>query len=244
MSKKSPSGFISFSVDATAGGAANSVSDLLTLLDERGLPTTFGFDLASQSGLAKEVHDRITGHEVALVAGPSWTGPQVDRTRFAQELIRRISAADEAGFNVTTLLLKAGELSRHLDLLVKHRISVVRGVPARTLTPGLRFYPHLSRFGVWRSPEPVVYPGTGRWWLGGDLVQVGRLVREAVRQRGILHLAIAPSDAMGNRKHITKLFDLCRSLVEEAEVGVATLGRLVHHFTRTSQSSRSALRAA
>jgi len=130
------------------------------------------------------------GHEMALSGDAGWVGPRAGRARFAQELTRRLYGSRAAGIPVTSLVPRNVEPEAHVDLLVKHGVTAVRG--GTTDRRSRRSWrPRPVRFGLWEMPVAARVPG-GRGWTAGYRPGLGirRGLRRAVRQRSLHHLAV------------------------------------------------------
>ena len=145
-----------------------------------GVPVTWAVE---RPGETPEIEDRISwhgDHEVALMGGPPWVGFEAGRTRFSQELAARMQTAREAGFTITTLALRETSLTEHLDLLVKHRLTVIRP-DGRGAELGSDRVSQSVRFGIWQATEIALIPQASGWWWSQLPRDVQRVIRLALQ---------------------------------------------------------------
>ncbi len=244
-------GLLGVSIDLNDAEARRTVGlkvvrEVLQLFETHKIPATWSLAEPATSAWAREIEMSAGCHEVAIAGDASWVGAAAGRTRFAQELSRRVTAARESGYKISTLVLHGTDLTDHLDLMVKQRISVIRGNSSHVHIPGLHFQPQSSRFGIWRTPEPAVFPGKARWWRGGNHLQIRRLLQNAIRFNATAHVAIDGTAKLeSSLKSLEKLLTYLRRLSDEGTLTVEPLGKLALRWTRSaSVPSKSILRAA
>ena len=202
-----------------------------------------------------ESHAVGSAPELALVGDPTWVGETAGRTRFASQLLRRIEAAHQVGCDVGALKLDGVTLESGLDLLVRHRISVVwQGLPAAT--SGSRetrrkssstgaFRPQSLRFGIWQAPSSLRFPLRGAWWRGGAARVSNRLIRQAVQQAQVAHVVLnLPSLSARDLDIVGAVLQRIRRQVEDGVLAVKTLGELGDALNQQPQrkSGQSVLR--
>jgi hypothetical protein len=181
-------------------------------------------------------------HELAILADSTWIGPGVGRTQFARELAHRVKVAKTHGASFRTLAATDTELTTNLDLLVKHRISVVRS----PLYMG--FQPQSLRYGVWQAPVSFTLPSKSRWQFGGTEWAINRALSRASRLHGLVHLVVE-LDTLRNRAEMTSLERILTTVHRRRNKGliaVVTMQGLVASLTpqRQATSARSVLRVA
>jgi hypothetical protein len=168
---------------------------LLKLLDQYHLPATWAVADPAVSAATETLLASETGHEVAVLGEPTWVGSEAGRMRFGRELARRVAHGRAAGLNISTLALRGTELTDHLDLLVKHGISVLRGeyreMSTRWFSQPVCQAPAALRFGLWDIPASYRLPGDSRWKLGGGGRRRGRKgIDAAIADRSVFHLQV------------------------------------------------------
>ena len=154
------------------------------LLRKVKIPATITTPEPVCSKLVERLHAEPLRHEIALLADGSWAGPQAGRTQFSRELARRVSVAKSQGATIRTIAVADAELNKDLDLLVKHRISVVRS-PANA-----GFHAQSLRFGVWQAPISFRSPLKGRWRFSGTEWAVTRALSRANQTSCLVHVVV------------------------------------------------------
>lgn len=227
-----PSGFLGISVEADGPEAADGPSSapleqLLELLNSLGFGATWVFAHPGRSDWARRLTREGSGHEVALAGDASWIGAVAGRTRFARELKLRIEEAQAAGMTIDTLALRSAELTEHLDLLVKQRIRLIRRTLDPALRPTLYFEPQSTRFGVWRVPSPVLFPGNAPWWFGGDDFRLRHWAQRAIHARAVMHVAVDGSSLdAANLRSMRRFLTHVRDLSAHGSIQVERLSRI------------------
>ncbi|MBC8350915.1 MAG: hypothetical protein H8E66_02950 [Planctomycetes bacterium] len=187
MSHNAGTGVFSLSVDLGEHAEQRlqtELSPLLKTLRRAQIPATFSARSPGCVGLIEKLRGESLRHELAILADSTWAGPNVGRTRFARELASHVKTAKAHGATIRTIALADTELTSNLDLLVKHRISVVRS-PMNT-----GFQAQSLRFGVWQAPVSFTLPSTGRWQFGGIEWAINRALSRAARSNGLVHLVV------------------------------------------------------
>ena len=222
---------------------------LVTLLDAHRLPATVATHEPGRSPLTSLLALSQVRHELALLGDCDWIGQAAGRTRFARELVRRVSQARKAGVDIATIVPRATIVGDHLDLIAKQQIRAVVGatpIGGRTYRPAR---PQSLHYGVWefsateRLPRPRTWLSDGGWKLV-------RGIRNAARDAATFHLVI---DASANDQQarpmlamLTRLLRRVARLRDRGLLRVETLGeataRLADLPAATPQ--RSILRAA
>lgn len=189
MSHNTRCGVFGLSVDVTGseviGSTQGELTKLLNTLRRVQIPATFATPTPGSDGVLEQIVKEPIRHEVAILASESWVGPGVGRTKFARELASRVECAKSSGISIHTLAITGAELSENLDLLVKHRISVVRSSTNRG------FEPQSLRFGVWQAPVSFTLPSHGRWQFGGNEWAINRALTRASKNADLVHLVVS-----------------------------------------------------
>jgi hypothetical protein len=216
---------------------------LLSLLDACRIAATWGFAEPASAAFIERLGRSSIDHEIALLCHHDWAGSAVGRTTFSRQLSRRLTAADRAGIQISTLAMRTTDLHKNLDLLVKHRVSVVRGRlrPPTSLDPSGQ--PQPVRYGVWLAPVSHVLPrsllGAGRFWR--------KTFRRNGRTTGYLHLGI-DQETLEDRhwKDIEAALKTAAQMRDDGSLTILTLRQLSRQLDRKPERprSRSVLRAA
>lgn len=219
---------------------------LIRLLAKYDVPATWGLADPAVSAARDTLAGAKPGHEIAILGDPSWVGHEAGRSRFARELTRRTTRARAAGLAVSTLLLRAANLTDHLDIAVKHGITAVRNsavVRSRA--------PQQLRYGLWHIPASEQLPGASRWRIGGGGGwSIGRQIRLAGQPYSVVHVAV---DALRMAERGAGALHVLESVVRQAaaqrvrgSLAIETLAVTARRLTgaRVSLPSRSILRRA
>lgn len=223
---------------------------LLSKLDDQGLTATWAVADPAHSAATEAILSRGSQHEIAILGDRTWVGRGAGRTRFSRELARRVEGARSAGITVASLALQSVDIDEHLDLLVKHRIVVLRdgvvsGSPAEK-RPASRW----SRYGVWRPPVSCRIPCERPWWQGGALMAVRQALAPAAQVGGLSHVVIDGSQLIDAGE---SGFDAVEMLLREVnkrlrrgQLAVGTLAQVARRIVRHQAATpmRSILRPA
>lgn len=219
--------------------------DLCRRLSDASVPVTWGLSSPPSSELA----DAIRGHaasEVALRAD-GWASEPADRRTFSQSLIGGLAQLRAVGFDPTTIVLSAGSVAAHDDLLVKHSISALR-VTARRDSSSRRA-PQLGRKDALNCLTPI------RWGLweavvGADLSQAGQSAAlrtiDRICGRDAVAIIASPSDFVAaDLKTASRLVNHLTGRRQQQAFRVTTLAAIVAELRAARPaSSRSILRPA
>jgi len=178
---------------------ASVARHLIGLMDSHRLPTTWAVSDPAHSAATPLILRSAVDHELAILGDTYWLGPTAGRTRFARELARRVLQARAAGVEVATLVPRVATVERHIDLMVKHRISAIAGVAApqsgRQVPP-----PRAVHYGVWELPFTGNFPTKSSWLSSGGW-SMWRRIRRAARDAATFHLLIdAPAITQEGRR--------------------------------------------
>lgn len=245
MSQSKGSGVFGLSVDVREGFARRlqaELSQLLKTLKRLQIPATFSTPSPGGDGLIEMLRVESLRHELAILADATWVGPGVGRTQFARELARRVEAATAHRTSLRTIAISDAELTTNLDLLVKHRISVVRS-PQHT-----GFQAQSLRFGIWQAPISFTLSSKGRWQFGGPDWAINRALSRASRSHGLVHLVV-DLETLQNQANVASLERILTTVQRRRDKGLMTavtmqglVARLKPH--RQATFARSVLRVA
>jgi hypothetical protein len=225
--------FLSIRLDPLADGPkldddrqlAQVTRQLVALTDAQSLPATWAVSDPAYSAATPLVVGSPVKHELAILGDANWLGPTAGRTRFARELARRVSQARSAGIDVTTLDPRVAPVERHIDLIVKQRLTTVVGVKkpfsSRQILP-----PRAIHFGVWEMPITAELALPSNWRLLGRW-KAWRRIRLAAASAAAYHVVIdAPAlleDAQRGLKTVAWLLRRIAELRKRGLVHVETL---------------------
>lgn len=245
MSHSTGTGVFGLSIDVREQSATSlqaELSQLLKTLQRLQIPATFATPSPGCDGVVDKLRGQSLRHELAILADTSWVGPQVGRTHFARELARRVEVAQSRKATVRTIAVSDSDLSTNLDLLVKHRISVVRS-PLYT-----GFQPQSLRFGVWQAPVSFTLPLKGRWQFGGAEWAINRALSRATRTLGLVHLVVN-LETLCDRTEAASLERILTTVHRrrsKGQITAVTMQGLVERLApqRQATSAQSVLRVA
>src|SRR4051812_45889318 len=109
-------------------GIADVAKRLIALADSQRLPVTWAVSDPAHSAATSLIMRSAVEHELAILGDENWVGPTAGRTRFARELIRRLTQARSTGLEITSLVPRVASVDTHIDLVVKQHITAVAGV--------------------------------------------------------------------------------------------------------------------
>jgi hypothetical protein len=207
---------------------ADFVRHTIELADEHQLPVTWAVSDPAYSAATPLVLQSATCHELAILGDANWVGSTAGRTRFARELARRVSQARSAQINVTTLVPRVGSVDRHIDLVIKQRISAIAGVEDPSSTNRLLALPRALHYGVWEIPVTGTLPLRSRWWFSGKRF-VFRQIRTTAHAAAVFHLVVdAPTmvhEGRGATAVLEWLVPRVAELRDRGMIGTETLGQ-------------------
>jgi hypothetical protein len=173
--------------------------NLIGLMDSHRLPTTWAVSDPAHSAATALVLRSAVHHELAILGDAYWLGPTAGRTRFARELARRVLQARTAGIEATSLVPRVASIERHIDLIVKQRITAISGVPEPQSDRQLAI-PRALHYGVWELPVTANLPTKASWLSSGGWA-MWRRIRRATQEAETFHLSIdAPAIAQEGRR--------------------------------------------
>ncbi|MBP87147.1 MAG: hypothetical protein CMJ64_10585 [Planctomycetaceae bacterium] len=235
-------GLFALSVDVRGDLSKQQITGLLQTLRRVRTPATLSLPSPGAHELVSRALVEPLQHDFAILADPSWASQQAGRTKFARELARRVNVATSNGIDVRTLALDDTELTGNLDLLVKHRISIVRSHSQAG------FQPQSLRFGIWQAPVSFSLPSASRWSLVGVEWAVSRALSKAAKARDLVHI-VTDANALSDPSvysTLDRILTLVQKRQAKGQITAVTLGGLVDSLTpqRRKQASRSVLRVA
>ena len=179
------------------------------------------------------------GHEVAILGESTWVGQQAGRRRFARELARRVLSSRASGLAATTLVVRGDLPEEHLDLVVKHGMTAIRGRVTRIRPSRRSQQPCLLRYGVWEVPVGLVLPGASKWFPGGGRVlRAGQGIRRA-NGGAYFHLVISASQLAARGRMAQHLVErVLRRVGRLQQQGVLRLETLGETAARLSDIPR------
>lgn len=253
---QSPCGVCIVSIDVrTSGKPGAAAAELLRHLETRQCGVTLSVDDSIDRDWIDAARCDPAGHELAILAGANWYSVDNRRGQFAQRLAAGVERAQAAGYAPSTLVLPAGHLAEHLDLLVKHGMSAVR------ITRASRRRGLASWWRAWRAGEPrPVQPHALRWGLWEfdgslSLVQQGlrqtlKAISGAAATGGLAHVAVdlerLAAQGTAGWRQLDRTLEHVARLREQQAIDQQTVSGFVAQLARTRQSppARSILRPA
>lgn len=170
---------------------------LIALADSLRLPVTWAVSDPAHSAATSLVIQSAVEHELAILGDANWVGATAGRTRFARELIRRLTQARATGIAVSSLVPHVASIENHIDLVVKQHITAVAGVED-SLSLRHSLAPRALHYGVWELPVSECLPIKTKSFFAGKRT-TWKHVRRAARDAGTCHLMIdAPALALSN----------------------------------------------
>ena len=161
---------------------------LVDLAESQRLPVTWAVSDPAHSAATSLIVRSGLEHELAILGDANWVGPTAGRTRFARELARRLTQARSTGLEVTSLVPHVASIEKHIDLVVKQRITAVAGFQsADSVRPVVS--PRALHYGVWEIPVTENLPLATKRIFGGKWTTASR-IRRFTREAGTYHLFI------------------------------------------------------
>ena len=211
---------------------------LLERVRQHGLPVTWAVEHPGETSAVEDVVCWHGDQELALLGDSQWVGAEAGRTRFSQELETRIQTARRAGLGITTLALRETSMNQHLDLLVKHRLTVVRGDGLHTpIAPEL--VSHAVRFGVWQAAEVARIPQSASWWWSSMPRGVTRILRQAQQGHPMLQIVIQADKLCQTRDwvQVDAVLGHLKRLRDRGQIRLGTIRQLGQHQRITPSSA-------
>jgi hypothetical protein len=215
----------------------NVTQQLIDFAEAYLLPVTWAVSDPAYSAATPRILRSTIDHEMAILGDENWLGMTAGRTRFARELVRRVSQARAAGIDVKSLVPRVACVDQHIDLVVKQQLTAISGpdeVSNNSRLPG----PRAMHYGVWEIPI------TGRLPLENHRLvpalwtswTMWRQIRQAAAAAAMYHLVIdAPALAehgTAATKTIPRLFRRIAELRTRGMVTVETLSVAAKRLSR------------
>lgn len=235
----SPEGLLLVSIDCqpdrSARGdtqLAQAARSLADLFGRYRISATWALADPASSPLANQILRLPASQRIALLAEPHWAGEQAGRTRFARELTRRVEAAAASTIPLGTMALRGFELREHLDLLVRHRLAVIRTSGARKSHARSPLETYCERFGIWQSEATVRFPDARRW-LGIFPCGPKQAVASGMARRTWTHLLLDVPVLARSSRTVWGQLERCLAFAERqmdaGRLTCVTLERLAQH---------------
>jgi hypothetical protein len=206
-------------------GVAEVAKRLIALADSQRLPVTWAVSDPAHSAATSLIMRSAVEHELAILGDENWVGPTAGRTRFARELVRRLTQARNTGLEITSLVPRIASVDNHIDLVVKQHITAVAGIELATAIQRSTA-PRALHYGVWELPISERLPLRTKRLFGnhwGFWKQIRRITREA----GTIHLLIdAPALTDGGRSAEAVVTSLARRIALLRDRGIVRVETL------------------
>jgi len=170
-------------------GLAELTRRLVDLFTANQLKATWAAGNPAKCAATTAVIRATVEHELAVLGNAGWIGPSVGRTRFAQELSRRVACAAGAGISVTSFVPHVASIKEHVDLVLKQGISAVAGLDTLRLSNIQRTAPRALHYGLWELPITQRLPLPPSWLPGGGRAVLKKIIA-ATEEAATFHLAI------------------------------------------------------
>jgi hypothetical protein len=170
---------------------ATVTRQLIATMEAERVPVTWAVSDPAHSAATPLVLRSAVDHEIAILGDANWVGPTAGRTRFARELVRRVTQARHAGLEVSSLVPRVASVEDHIDLVVKQHITAVAGLAA-AVGERQTSETRALHYGVWEVPIAATMPLKATW-LGSGKRILWRTVRRTANEAGTLHLLIDAS---------------------------------------------------
>jgi hypothetical protein len=161
---------------------------LISLADSERLPVTWAVSDPAHSAATSLILQSGVEHEMAILGDTNWVGATAGRTRFARELIRRLTQARATGVEVTSLVPHVASVADHIDLVVKQHITAVAGFEAPP-SPRHIATPRALHYGVWELPISQNLPLQSPRFFSGKR-KLWKRIRRRAKDAGTFHLMV------------------------------------------------------
>jgi len=252
--------FVSISIDAdvvsaemdkgapSAGAVRAVASEIMSRIEQARMPATWAYyDPASSA--ARKIVESAAGHELALLSKSALANAEYSRSDIMQTIVRPLQLATEAGLSISTLTVPFAWQPRHIDLLTKYGLTVIRTphVFSSETTTGIRAVCH----GLWQVPVSAVVQNS-HWMANlGQWRHVRRAIDQAVLVGGWCHLridaaSIARGDSNAGLRCIGRMLQHLHALRNAGQISVETLRQAAVRLApkRSVPAANSILRAA
>ena len=222
--------------------------ELVRLLDRYQVPATWAVSDPVHSAATERIRAAKIAHELAICGDSTWVGSRAGRSRFARELARRTLHARSEGIEVSSLICSEPCLDDHLDLVIKHGITAVRG-PLQAAADRQIAQPCSLRYGLWELPGSTGLPQTTSIWRGGRPA-IRRQLDWASRRRRVSHLVIDAAEMIKSGppalRSLERVLRHAQRLADTLHLHTSTMSQAASAFSRTPSASpqRSILKRA
>lgn len=164
---------------------------LIDTMNAEHLPVTWAVSDPAHSAATSTIIKSSVEHELAILGGTNWVGPTAGRTRFARELVRRVTQARCAGLAVTTFVPAVASVDGQIDLVVKQQITALAGVIGSAVHATSE--PRALHYQVWEVPVTARLPLSPTWFGSGKRTLMRR-IEQIASEAGTFHLLIDAAD--------------------------------------------------
>lgn len=223
------------------------LTKVLDVLVRHGMAALWSLEFQRPSALIDRIRGSWAAHEFGLLVDERWAESQIGRTVFGRELAARMLCATDRRIAPLALTFHHSDPPGYYDLLVKHRIALIR---TRTDTHNGAtgsLQPRLSRYGIWQTEPSIVVPVGSRWSLPWT---ARRLMQQAIDWGQTLHVTVDcaklssnVASGLGSLDYLLKLASARRDSGLLKMVPVSQLLK-IYAPRREQFRSRSVLRAA
>lgn len=198
---------ITVQLDSTAEGRnverhqelASVTRQLVATMDAERIPAAWAVSDPAHSAATSMILKSAVDHELAILGDANWVGPTAGRTRFARELVRRMTQARGAGLHVTTLVPSVATIDDQIDLVVKQQITAIVGLKSPATTQQF-LEPRAMHYGVWEVPLSASLPMKATWFSSGKR-SIWRRIQRTTSDAGAFHLLIDASAIAASGRH-------------------------------------------
>lgn len=166
---------------------ASVARQLIDTMNAEHLPVTWAVSDPAHSAATSTIIKSSVEHELAILGGSNWVGPTAGRTRFARELVRRVTQARCAGLSVTTFVPAVASVESQIDLVVKQQITALAGVVDSAAQA--KTEPRALHYQVWEVPVIAKLPLQPAWFGSGKR-SLMRRIEQSASEAGTFHLLI------------------------------------------------------
>lgn len=204
---------ITIQLDSAASGSqierhqelAITTRRLISLAESQRLPITWAVSDPAHSAATSLILQSEVDHEMAILGDANWVGDTAGRTRFARELVRRLTQARATGLNVTSLVPHVASIENHVDLVVKQHVTAVAGLKP-TESTRRHTTPRAMHYGVWELPVSESMPLPYSRFFSGKR-SLWKRIRHTARDAGTFHLMISAPAIAASGESATKPVD-------------------------------------
>lgn len=223
---------------------ASVARQLIDTMNAERLPATWAVSDPAHSAATSSIIKSSVEHELAILGGSNWVGPTAGRTRFARELVRRITQARCAGLQVTTFVPAIASIEGQIDLVVKQQITALAGLVDAV---DRATEPRALHYQVWEIPVTAKLPLKPSWF-GSAKRSLMRSIERTASEAGSFHLLIdaaqIATEGRDGEPVVTWLMNRIATLRNRGLVQIETLHATAARLSDVPSSSpqRSILR--